>query len=215
MSSVRSIHPLVGFLAIIWVMTTLYTGSLLSALLLTLILLLYLISSQPLESTRRLTILYLWLVLPPLIVLTIVYGPIDALNITLRLFILASVFTSTLQLMKPTELIYISSRLGIPPLAALTIPIIIRLADYMNYTISETLVALKGRGLSGRKLLTSLPIPLTAHIIISSAQMAEAIAQKQYKNHTKYTSKPTIKTIDILITTYIIANTIIILIQTP
>ncbi|MEM1774655.1 MAG: hypothetical protein QXO93_06080, partial [Acidilobaceae archaeon] len=124
MSSVRSIHPLVGFLAIIWVMTALYIGSLLSALLLTLILLLYLISSQPLESTRRLTILYLWLVLPPLIVLTIVYGPIDALNITLRLFILASVFTSTLQLMKPTELIYISSRLGIPPLAALTIPII-------------------------------------------------------------------------------------------
>ncbi|MEM1712799.1 MAG: hypothetical protein QXX39_04025, partial [Acidilobaceae archaeon] len=139
MSSVRSIHPLVGFLAIAWVMTALYTGSLLSALLLTLILLLYLISSQPLESTRRLTILYLWLVLPPLIVLTIVYGPIDALNITLRLFILASVFTSTLQLMKPTELIYISSRLGIPPLAALAIPIIIRLADYMNYTISETL----------------------------------------------------------------------------
>jgi len=213
LSNVRSIHPLVGFLAITWVMIALYINSLVSALLLSLMLMSYLITSLPLESIRRLVILYLWVVLPPYVVLTIIYGPLDALDVVLRLFIIASTFTSVLQLMKPIELVYISARLGVPPLAALAIPMIIKLADYMSYSVGETLIALRGRGLSGRKLLTNLPIPLIVHVVMSSAQMAESIAQKQLKNLAKYAGKPAVRAVDVVIITYILANIVVVLIQ--
>ncbi len=208
-----NIHPVVSFTVIVWVMVALYINFLVSALALPIILTAYLIASLPLEQIRRLAIMYLWVTIPPYIVLTLIYGPIEAVDIVLRLFIIASTFTSVLRLIKPIELTYTVTRLGIPTLAALTIPMVMKLADYMSYSVGETLVALKGRGLRGRKLLINLPVPLIVHAVISSAQLAESLTQKQFKNVGVLAGKSVVRISDIIIVAYVLVSIAVLLIQ--
>ncbi len=209
----KTIHPAVGFVAIAWVMVTLYVNFLVSGFLLSMILVAYLVSSLQLEQIRKLAMLYLWITIPPYVVLAALYGPVEALDVVLRLLTIALAFTSVLQLMKPTELTYVMAELGVPALATLTIPMIMKLADYMNYSIGETLAALRGKGLRGRKLLTNLPIPLVVHVMTSSAQLAESISQKQFKCLKWFASKPAVKWVDVAIITYIAVSVTVLLLR--
>ncbi|MCX8186586.1 MAG: hypothetical protein N3G48_05710 [Sulfolobales archaeon] len=202
------IHPLVGIIAIAWVMFALYVNHIVSALILSSILFTYLILTLPSEQIRRLAVLYLWITIPPYVLLAIIYGPIEAVELILRLISITITFTSALQLIKPIELSYVTSKLGLPQLTALAIPMVIKLSDYMGYSISETVVAMRGRGLKGRKLLLNIPIPLVVHVINSSAHFAEALAQKRFDKVSTAYGKPKVGFTDAVVICYIILNAV-------
>jgi len=203
-----SIHPVTGFISVVWVLTSLYMGYVLSAFVLSLILTILLVMSKGVKEVVNLLKLYAWLVIPPFIILTIMYTPLEALDMSIRLLTIALVFTNVLQLITPLELTYTLMRLRIPTTASLAIPMVIRLSEYMGYIVNETLIALRGRGLRRRKLLMSLPIPLVVHTIKSSTQLAEALTQKTFRNVNLVLGKPKVGLTDTLIYLYIVLMTL-------
>jgi len=203
-----SIHPVTGFISVVWVLTSLYMGYVLSAFVLSLILTMLLVMSKGVKEVVNLLKLYAWLVIPPFIILTIMYTPLEALDMSIRLLTIALVFTNILQLITPLELTYTLMRLRIPTTASLAIPMVIRLSEYMGYIVNEALIALRGRGLRGRKLLMSLPIPLVVHTIKSSTQLAEALTQKTFRNVNLVLGKPKVGLTDTLIYLYIVLMTL-------
>ena len=203
-----SIHPVTGFLSIIWVLLSLYMGYVLSAFTLSLILTILLVVGRGFNEVVGLLKLYAWLVIPPFIILTIMYTLLEALDMIIRLLTIALAFTNVLQLITPLELTYTLMRLRIPPTATLAIPIVIRLSEYMSYVVNEALIALRGRGLRKRKLLMSLPIPLVVHTIKSSTQLAEALTQKTFRNTNLVLGKPKIGLVDIMIFVYVVLMTL-------
>lgn len=203
-----SIHPVTGFISVVWVLTSLYMGYVLSAFVLSLILTMLLVMSKGVKEVVNLLKLYAWLVIPPFIILTIMYTPLEALDMSIRLLTIALVFTNVLQLITPLELTYTLMRLRIPATASLAIPMVIRLSEYMGYIVNEALIALRGRGLGGRKLLMSLPIPLVVHTIKSSTQLAEALTQKTFRNINLVLGKPKVGLTDTLIYLYIVLMTL-------
>ncbi|MEM1982767.1 MAG: hypothetical protein QW596_03665 [Sulfolobales archaeon] len=205
------IHPITGLAVIIWVMISLYLSYTINAFILSLISLLLLTLSQKPEQTRKLIMLYAWVAIPPYILLTIIYGLLEATDITIRLLTITMTFTSTLQLIKPIELAYISSKLGLPAFTALSIPMVLKLADYLSHSVSETIVAMKGRGLNGRKLLLNLPIPLIIHSVNSSASLAESLVQKRFKKIYKLHGGPSIGFTDVIMISYIALNVVLML----
>lgn len=203
-----SIHPVTGFISVVWVLTSLYMGYVLSAFVLSLILTILLVMSKGVKEVVNLLKLYTWLVIPPFIILTIMYTPLEALDMSIRLLTIALVFTNVLQLITPLELTYTLMRLRIPATASLAIPMVIRLSEYMGYIVNEALIALRGRGLRRRKLLMSLPIPLVVHTIKSSTQLAEALTQKTFRNVNLVLGKPKVGLTDTLIYLYIVLMTL-------
>jgi len=203
-----SIHPVTGFISVVWVLTSLYMGYVLSAFVLSLILTILLVMSKGVKEVVNLLKLYTWLVIPPFIILTIMYTPLEALDMSIRLLTIALVFTNILQLITPLELTYTLMRLRIPATASLAIPMVIRLSEYMGYIVNEALIALRGRGLRRRKLLMSLPIPLVVHTIKSSTQLAEALTQKTFRNVNLVLGKPKVGLTDTLIYLYIVLMTL-------
>lgn len=203
-----SIHPVTGFISVVWVLTSLYMGYVLSAFVLSLILTMLLVMSKGVKEVVNLLKLYTWLVIPPFIILTIMYTPLEALDMSIRLLTIALVFTNVLQLITPLELTYTLMRLRIPATASLAIPMVIRLSEYMGYIVNEALIALRGRGLRRRKLLMSLPIPLVVHTIKSSTQLAEALTQKTFRNVNLVLGKPKVGLTDTLIYLYIVLMTL-------
>lgn len=203
-----SIHPVTGFISVVWVLTSLYMGYVLSAFVLSLILTILLVMSKGVKEVVNLLKLYAWLVIPPFIILTIMYTPLEALDMSIRLLTIALVFTNILQLITPLELTYTLMRLRIPTTASLAIPMVIRLSEYMGYIVNEALIALRGRGLRRRKLLMSLPIPLVVHTIKSSTQLAEALTQKTFRNVNLVLGKPKVGLTDTLIYLYIVLMTL-------
>lgn len=203
-----SIHPVTGFISVVWVLTSLYMGYVLSAFVLSLILTMLLVMSKGVKEVMNLLKLYTWLVIPPFIILTIMYTPLEALDMSIRLLTIALVFTNVLQLITPLELTYTLMRLRIPATASLAIPMVIRLSEYMGYIVNEALIALRGRGLRRRKLLMSLPIPLVVHTIKSSTQLAEALTQKTFRNVNLVLGKPKVGLTDTLIYLYIVLMTL-------
>lgn len=203
-----SIHPVTGFISVVWVLTSLYMGYVLSAFVLSLILTMLLVMSKGVKEVVNLLKLYAWLVIPPFIILTIMYTPLEALDMSIRLLTIALVFTNVLQLITPLELTYTLMRLRIPATASLAIPMVIRLSEYMGYIVNEALIALRGRGLRRRKLLMSLPIPLVVHTIKSSTQLAEALTQKTFRNVNLVLGKPKVGLTDTLIYLYIVLMTL-------
>ncbi|MEL9996980.1 MAG: hypothetical protein QXH99_00535 [Sulfolobales archaeon] len=203
-----SIHPVTGFISVVWVLTSLYMGYVLSAFVLSLILTILLVMSKGVKEVVNLLKLYAWLVIPPFIILTIMYTPLEALDMSIRLLTIALVFTNILQLITPLELTYTLMRLRIPATASLAIPMVIRLSEYMGYIVNEALIALRGRGLRRRKLLMSLPIPLVVHTIKSSTQLAEALTQKTFRNVNLVLGKPKVGLTDTLIYLYIVLMTL-------
>ena len=203
-----SIHPVTGFISVVWVLTSLYMGYVLSAFVLSLILTMLLVMSKGVKEVVNLLKLYTWLVIPPFIILTIMYTPLEALDMSIRLLTIALVFTNILQLITPLELTYTLMRLRIPATASLAIPMVIRLSEYMGYIVNEALIALRGRGLRRRKLLMSLPIPLVVHTIKSSTQLAEALTQKTFRNVNLVLGKPKVGLTDTLIYLYIVLMTL-------
>jgi energy-coupling factor transporter transmembrane protein EcfT len=164
--------------------------------------------SKGVKEVVNLLKLYAWLVIPPFIILTIMYTPLEALDMSIRLLTIALVFTNILQLITPLELTYTLMRLRIPTTASLAIPMVIRLSEYMGYIVNEALIALRGRGLRRRKLLMSLPIPLVVHTIKSSTQLAEALTQKTFRNVNLVLGKPKVGLTDTLIYLYIVLMTL-------
>lgn len=203
-----SIHPVTGFISVVWVLTSLYMGYVLSAFVLSLILTMLLVMSKGVKEVVNLLKLYTWLVIPPFIILTIMYTPLEALDMSIRLLTIALVFTNVLQLITPLELTYTLMRLRIPATASLAIPMVIRLSEYMGYIVNEALIALRGRGLRRRKLLMSLPLPLVVHTIKSSTQLAEALTQKTFRNVNLVLGKPKVGLTDTLIYLYIVLMTL-------
>ncbi len=203
-----SIHPVTGFISVVWVLTSLYMGYVLSAFVLSLMLTMLLVMSKGVKEVVNLLKLYAWLVIPPFIILTIMYTPLEALDMSIRLLTIALVFTNVLQLITPLELTYTLMRLRIPATASLAIPMVIRLSEYMGYIVNEALIALRGRGLRRRKLLMSLPIPLVVHTIKSSTQLAEALTQKTFRNVNLVLGKPKVGLTDTLIYLYIVLMTL-------
>lgn len=203
-----SIHPVTGFISVVWVLTSLYMGYVLSAFVLSLIPTILLVMSKGVKEVVNLLKLYTWLVIPPFIILTIIYTPLEALDMSIRLLTIALVFTNVLQLITPLELTYTLMRLRIPATASLAIPMVIRLSEYMGYIVNEALIALRGRGLRRRKLLMSLPIPLVVHTIKSSTQLAEALTQKTFRNVNLVLGKPKVGLTDTLIYLYIVLMTL-------
>jgi hypothetical protein len=203
-----SIHPVTGFISVVWVLTSLYMGYVLSTFVLSLMLTMLLVMSKGVKEVVNLLKLYAWLVIPPFIILTIMYTPLEALDMSIRLLTIALVFTNVLQLITPLELTYTLMRLRIPATASLAIPMVIRLSEYMGYIVNEALIALRGRGLRGRKLLMSLPIPLVVHTIKSSTQLAEALTQKTFRNVNLVLGKPKVGLTDTLIYLYIVLMTL-------
>jgi len=203
-----SIHPVTGFISVVWVLTSLYMGYVLSAFVLSLILTILLVMSKGVKEVVNLLKLYTWLVIPPFIILTIMYTPLEALDMSIRLLTIALVFTNVLQLITPLELTYTLMRLRIPTTASLAIPMVIRLSEYMGHIVNEALIALRGRGLRRRKLLMSLPIPLVVHTIKSSTQLAEALTQKTFRNVNLVLGKPKVGLTDTLIYLYIVLMTL-------
>jgi len=203
-----SIHPVTGFISVVWVLTSLYMGYVLSAFVLSLIPTILLVMSKGVKEVVNLLKLYAWLVIPPFIILTIMYTPLEALDMSIRLLTIALVFTNVLQLITPLELTYTLMRLKIPTTASLAIPMVIRLSEYMGYIVNEALIALRGRGLRRRKLLMSLPIPLVVHTIKSSTQLAEALTQKTFRNINLVLGKPKVGLTDTLIYLYIVLMTL-------
>ncbi len=196
------LHPLTGLLVLSWGFTYAYTCNPLPPLLLGATLQAY---SRVL---LRLLPLYAWIGIPVALVVGAVGGPRAGIEAAVGVLSLALIATGVLSSVDPLEIAYVSYILRLPPWSWFLVVIVLRMASYLAYSVQEARAALRGRGVSGLRLLLALPIPLVVHAFNLSSLLAEALAFKMPGQGRTWSSRPRLGALDYVMFAIITATTV-------
>ncbi len=93
--------------------------------------------------------------------------------------------------MPPQWAAYTGYRARLPPTAAYSLAVAVRLADYYQSVLREVLDALRGRGVRGRLALAlRAPVPLVVHMFQSVGALAEALYVRGPRRGKTWAEKP-------------------------
>ena len=204
----RGLNPLVSLLYLSWSTILLYKGAYLEPL----------IASITLLSLsgllHRLIPLYAWIIVPPFLVLLILYSPSEALETVAAIGVLAIVYSAGLSSIDLRALPWLVGRLGLNPLVGFLPLMVLRSLDYLSLAVGEAYNSLAGRGVRGRhRLLLALPAPLVVHVFNLSWYMAEALYFKKPGRATTYIYKPEFTLWDLILLAYIFLASISLLLR--
>ncbi len=140
---------------------------------------------------RQLAGLYAWLAASMFLVGWLAVGPEASAEATLRALAAAVPASAAAALVPPQWAAYAGYRARLPPTAAYSLAIALRLADYYRSSLWEVMDALRGRGVRGRLALAlKAPIPLVVHVFQSTSALAEALQARGPRRGKTWAERP-------------------------
>lgn len=197
------INPIIAIAFLAWSLYMIYVGRLIEVLIPAAILI-YLY-----RIWKRILVLMLWLIIPTIIILSVLFGFTESLEASFRVMLIALSATAALAGPDPRSTAYVASRLGIPPIIGFTQLYVLRLMSLLGHAFREALYTAVCRGVRSRlRQVMLLPIPLLVHTILMSTYLAEALYIKYPERSRVWCTKAVIGVHDIILVIYMALMTV-------
>lgn len=192
------LNPITSLLLLVWSFYMISVGKLVPVGLVCVFLALYF------RIAKKILPLLLWLAIPTLIVLSVLFGYIDASYITIKIVLIALSAIIAFTSPKPQHVAYLTSKIGIPPIIGFSQLFVLRLIQVLKEALAEAMNAAIGRGIKSRiKIIMLMPIPLLVHTISLSMYLAEALYIKYPPKMRTWTDKARVSGKDISLLLYL------------
>ncbi len=124
-------------------------------------------------------LLFAWLTLPSLAIVSLIYGLHDGIETAGRIAVMALASSGSLSLLSFIDSYRWLRYIGVPPHWALLPSLVARQAQVASVLALEARASLQGRGLRGFRLAYRLPLPVLVHLYRYSLQLAEALHHRK------------------------------------
>ena len=160
-------------------------------------------------------LLFAWLTIPSLAIVTLLYGPEAGLEAAGRIAVMALAASGSLSLLSFIDSYRWLRYAGVPPHWALLPSLIARQAQVASALALEARASLQGRGLRGFRLAYRLPLPVLVHLYRYSLQLAESLHHRKLPRGRgqRPPLKPTL--LDVAVVSYIVGATLASLLSQP